>query len=174
MPATSERAQHTSDVLDLLLERDGHRRGRELQTDSRGSFERFALRGVKVVDVPRNHFAERPRQRASDGLERSLPPPSRSLLDDEPAAHEAVDGVHHHEGIAASRVVYGGRQFRQALGTKSRVDVAHHVLEGQATERKRRRRGAFAAAAVSRSRAFWPAVHSPSQHVPTISSFEGI
>ena len=57
MAAAGQRPQHAPDVFDFLLERGGDRRGRELETDGRGRFERLALRRVEVIDVPRDHFA---------------------------------------------------------------------------------------------------------------------
>ncbi len=85
MPSARQRPEHAPDVLDLLFERGGHRRCRELETDGRGRLERLALGEFEVIDVPRDHVAERLRQRASDGVERvprgAIPP----LRDHQPA-----------------------------------------------------------------------------------------
>ena len=91
-----------------------------------------------MINVSRNHFCERFRQRAGNGIERRFATPTVAFEDDQLARHQAVDGADHHEGITTGRLMDGGGKFGQAFRAESCIDVSRHVLERQATERQHR------------------------------------
>ena len=97
-----------------------------------------------------------------------------ALFDDQPARHEAVDGVDHHEGIAARRMV----DRRAPVPTGSRDRSARRCIAPRARG-SGCRAGASPSVARARRRprsrccARSPAVHSPSQHVADDEQLRG-
>ena len=87
----------------------------------------------------RDIIGERFGQGVRDGIEPGFATPTAVFEDDQPARHQAVDGVDHHEGIATGRLMNGGGEFGQAFRAEPCIDVSRHVLERQATERQHRR-----------------------------------